>query len=171
VDYNDYIRSIENWPQPGVNFKDITPLLADAEAFRATVDAMCKQFEHAGVTKVIGAEARGFFFASAIAYDLGAGFVPARKPGKLPYMTISESYTLEYGENQLEIHEDALKPTDRVLIVDDVLATGGTAAAKTRLVRRCGAVLIGYSFFIELSFLQGREKIDPELPCSVLVTL
>ncbi|MCL2324072.1 MAG: adenine phosphoribosyltransferase [Actinomycetia bacterium] len=171
MDYQNYIRTIEDWPQPGVSFKDITPLLADAVAFRTTVDAMCAPFQGAGITKVLGAEARGFFFATAIAYDLGAGFVPARKPGKLPYKTISESYVLEYGENRLDIHADALTPQDRVLIVDDVLATGGTAAAKTRLAGRCGATLVGYSFFIELSFLKGRSQIDPDLPCSVLVTL
>lgn len=171
MDLRDYIRTIEDWPQPGVSFKDITPLLDDAKAFHQCIDEMCAPFLNSGVTKIIGAEARGFFFASAMAYALGAGFVPARKPGKLPYKTISESYILEYGENQLEIHADAFTPDDRVLIVDDVLATGGTADAKSRLVRRCGATLVGYSFFIELSFLEGRNKLDPKLPCSVLVTL
>jgi len=171
VDFQDYIRTIDDWPQPGVSFKDITPLLADAEAFKAAIDAMCAPFIDAGVTKIVGAEARGFFFAAAMAYALDAGFVPARKPGKLPYKTISESYILEYGENQMEIHEDALVPSDRILIVDDVLATGGTAGAKSRLVHRCGATLVGYSFFIELKALEGRAKLDPALPCSVLITL
>jgi len=171
VDFQNYIRTIEDWPKPGVSFKDITPLLADAEAFKAAIDAMCAPFADQGITKIVGAEARGFFFAAAMAYALGAGFVPARKPGKLPYKTISESYVLEYGENQMEIHEDALAPDDRILIVDDVLATGGTAGAKSRLVHTCGATLVGYSFFIELSFLEGRAKLDPELPCSVLITL
>lgn len=171
MDYKNYIRTIEDWPQPGVSFKDITPLLADAVAFKSVINDMCAPFVEAGVTKIVGAEARGFFFASAMAYALDAGFVPARKPGKLPYKTISETYLLEYGENQLEIHEDALTPDDRVLIVDDVLATGGTADAKTRLVRRCGARLLGYSFFIELSALQGRAKLDPQLQCSVLLAL
>jgi len=171
VDYSDYIRTIDDWPQPGVSFKDITPLLADAQVFKQCVDEMCAPFINSHVTKIVGAEARGFFFASAMAYALDAGFIPARKPGKLPYTTISESYVLEYGENKLEIHEDALCESDRVLIVDDVLATGGTADAKSRLVRRCGATLVGYSFFIELSFLEGRAKLDPEVPCSVLVTL
>lgn len=171
MDYSDYIRTIDDWPQPGVSFKDITPLLADAQVFKQCVDEMCAPFINSHVTKIVGAEARGFFFASAMAYALDAGFIPARKPGKLPYTTISESYVLEYGENKLEIHEDALCESDRVLIVDDVLATGGTADAKSRLVRRCGATLVGYSFFIELSFLEGRAKLDPEVPCSVLVTL
>jgi len=171
VDFQKYIRTIDDWPEPHVSFKDITPLLADAQAFKVAIDEMCAPFRNAGVTKIVGAEARGFFFASAMAYALGAGFVPARKPGKLPYKTISESYVLEYGTNQLEIHADALNAADRILIVDDVLATGGTAGAKSRLVHRCGATLIGYSFFIELSFLEGRSKLDPELPCSVLVTL
>ncbi len=171
MDFKDYIRTIDDWPQPGVSFKDITPLLADAQAFRTAIDEMCLPFRDSGVTKVIGAEARGFFFASTIAYALGAGFVPARKPGKLPYKTISESYVLEYGENQVEIHEDALSPSDRVLIVDDVLATGGTAGAKSRLVHRCGATLVGYSFFIELSFLKGREQLEPGVACSVMMTL
>ncbi|MCL2332164.1 MAG: adenine phosphoribosyltransferase [Actinomycetia bacterium] len=171
MDFQSYIRTIEDWPKPGVSFKDITPLLDDAAAFKAAIDAMCAPFRGSRVTKIIGAEARGFFFASTIAYALGAGFVPARKPGKLPYKTIAETYVLEYGENQLEIHEDALKPDDRVLIVDDVLATGGTAGAKSRLVHRCGATLVGYSFFIELSFLHGRTQLEPDIPCSVLITL
>jgi len=171
VDYKNYIRTIEDWPQAGVSFKDITPLLANGEVFKAVIGDMCAPFVDAGVTKIVGAEARGFFFASAMAYALDAGFVPARKPGKLPYETISETYILEYGENKLEIHSDALAPEDRVLIVDDVLATGGTADAKTRLVHRCGAKLVGYSFFIELDALKGRAKLDPQLPCSVLITL
>lgn len=161
MNYLDYIRTIPDWPNPGVSFKDITPLLADAKAFHETIDAMCEPFRDAGVTKVFGAEARGFFFGTTMAYALGAGFVPARKAGKLPSDTIGEEYTLEYGKAVIEVHREDVSSKDRVLIVDDVLATGGTAAAKAHLVERLGAHLVGYSFFIELDFLHGREKIEP----------
>ncbi|MDR1775898.1 MAG: adenine phosphoribosyltransferase [Actinomycetes bacterium] len=159
IDYNDYIRVIEGWPSPEISFKDITPLLADAQAFKQAIDDMCLPFRGMGVTKVFGAEARGFFFGTAMAYTLGAGFVPARKKGKLPYKTIGEEYVLEYGTAVIEVHEDDVDSGDKILIVDDVLATGGTAAAKANLVERLGAELLGFSFFIELDFLHGRDKI------------
>jgi adenine phosphoribosyltransferase len=160
LNYEDYIRTIPDWPNPGVSFKDITPLLADAAAFRQSIDAMCAPFADAGVTKIFGAEARGFFFGTAMAYALDAGFVPARKKGKLPYKTIGQEYTLEYGTAVIEVHEDDVSSDDRILIVDDVLATGGTAAAKAHLVERLDATLVGFSFFIELDFLHGRDKIN-----------
>ena len=161
MNYLDYIRTIPDWPTPGVSFKDITPLLADAKAFQTVIDEMCIPFRDAGITKVFGAEARGFFFGTTIAYALGAGFVPARKAGKLPSLTLGEEYTLEYGTATIEVHKEDIVADDRILIVDDVLATGGTAAAKAQLVERLGASLVGYSFFIELDFLHGREKIEP----------
>jgi len=161
MNYLDYIRTIPDWPNPGVSFKDITPLLADAKAFRTAIDEMCEPYRDAGITKIFGAESRGFFFGTAMAYALGVGFIPARKQGKLPSTTLGEEYTLEYGTAVIEVHKDDIVPEDRVLIVDDVLATGGTAAAKAHLLEKLGATLVGYSFFIELDFLHGREKIDP----------
>jgi len=158
VDLAQYIRDIPDWPQEGVVFKDITPLLASPDGLRETIDTLAAAYADAGVTKVMGAEARGFIFGGALAYRLGAGFVPARKPGKLPWNTTSVTYELEYGTDSLEVHEDALGPDDIVLIVDDVLATGGTAAAKAELVRATGARLAGFAFLIELDFFHGRDK-------------
>lgn len=169
MNYSNYIRNIPDWPKEGVVFKDITPLLADAAAFRAAVEEMAAPFKDAGITKVIGAEARGFLFGTVVAYYLGAGFVPARKPGKLPHDTFQAVYELEYGTDTLEIHQDGLCEDDVVLIVDDVLATGGTAAAKAQLVEGIGARLAGYAFFIELDFLNGRQKLDPEVTVHSLV--
>ncbi|NTW27818.1 MAG: adenine phosphoribosyltransferase [Coriobacteriia bacterium] len=160
MDLASHIRDIPDWPKEGVVFKDITPLLADPTCFRETIDMIATEFAHAGVTKVIGAEARGFILGGALAYRLGAGFIPARKPGKLPWNTSSVEYELEYGTDSLEVHSDALSPTDVVLIVDDVLATGGTAAAKAELVSATGAELAGFAFLIELDFLDGRSKLD-----------
>ncbi len=162
MDLASYIRDIPDWPKAGVVFKDITPLLADADAFRATIDAMADAYADAGVTKVMGAEARGFIFAGALAYRLNAGFVPARKPGKLPWDISSVEYELEYGTDSLEVHSDAFVAEDVVLIVDDVLATGGTAAAKASLVKESGGRVAGFAFLIELDFLSGRSKLDPE---------
>jgi adenine phosphoribosyltransferase len=159
VDFASYIRDIPDWPQPGVMFKDITPLLADPAALRGTIDALAAEFEGAGVTKVLGAEARGFIFGAALAYKLGAGFIPARKPGKLPWSTTSVEYELEYGTDTLEMHADAVAPGDVVLVCDDVLATGGTAAAKAKLVTENGAALAGFAFVIELDFFHGRDKL------------
>jgi adenine phosphoribosyltransferase len=140
-------------------FKDITPLLASPEALKATIETLAEAYANAGVTKVMGAEARGFIFGGALAYRLGAGFVPARKPGKLPWETTSVTYQLEYGTDTLEMHADAIGPEDVVLIVDDVLATGGTAGAKADLVEAAGAKVAGFAFLIELDFLNGREKL------------
>jgi adenine phosphoribosyltransferase len=159
VDLATYIRDIPDWPREGVMFKDITPLLASPEGFRAAIDALAEEFADAGVTKVMGAEARGFIFGGALAYKLGAGFVPARKPGKLPWSTTSVTYDLEYGTDSLEVHSDALLADDIVLIVDDVLATGGTAAAKAQLVKEVGGTVAGFAFLIELDFFHGRNKL------------
>lgn len=159
MDLATYIRDIPDFPKEGIVFKDITPLLASPEGFREAVDLIHGEYSDAGVTKVMGAEARGFIFGGAVAYKLGAGFVPARKPGKLPWQTAHATYELEYGTDSLEIHEDAVGPGDVVLIVDDVLATGGTAAAKGQLVTQAGATVAGYAFLIELDFLGGRAKL------------
>ena len=162
MDFESYIRDVPDWPKEGVMFKDITPLLASPEALKATIDTLADAFADAGVTKVMGAEARGFIFGGALAYRLGAGFVPARKPGKLPWKTPSVTYDLEYGTDTLEVHEDAIGPGDIVLIVDDVLATGGTAGAKAALVIETGATLAGFAFLIELDFFHGRNKLPAD---------
>jgi adenine phosphoribosyltransferase len=154
-----HIRDIPDFPKPGVTFKDITPLLADADAFRFCVDAIADGFSGASVDVVLGVEARGFILAAPIAYRFGAGFVPVRKPGKLPWEIERQEYELEYGSDLLEIHKDAVQPGQGVLIVDDVLATGGTAGATIRLVERLGGTLVGLGFVIELGFLGGREAI------------
>jgi len=151
------IRDVPDYPQPGILFKDITPLLADGPAFNVTIGALASGYE--GVSKVAGIEARGFILAAPVACVLGAGFVPVRKQGKLPAATYAESYALEYGVATLEVHTDAFHPTDRVLIVDDVLATGGTAAATAELIRRSGASVAGIVVLLELGFLGGRGKL------------
>ncbi len=156
---SDLIRDIPDFPRPGVSFKDITPLLADPKAFAGTVDAMTEPFRDRGVDKVIGIEARGFIIASPVALALGAGFVPVRKAGKLPWKVHAETYELEYGRDTLELHVDAIGPGDRVLIVDDVLATGGTAGAVAKMLDHMGAEPVGYSFILELAFLGGRGRI------------
>ncbi len=164
MDLEQYIRDIKDFPKEGIVFKDITPLLASPEGFRSAIDTIAAEYEDAGVTKVMGAEARGFIFGGALAYRLGAGFVPARKPGKLPWTTTAHSYALEYGTDSLEVHTDAFVPGDVVLIVDDVLATGGTAAAKAALVSKMGGQVAGFAFLLELDFLSGREKLgDPKI--------
>ncbi|RME76078.1 MAG: adenine phosphoribosyltransferase [Planctomycetota bacterium] len=157
------IRDIPDFPVKGIIFKDITPLLRDAEALRSATDAIAEHFRDRGVTCVCGMEARGFIFGTAIAYALGVGFVPLRKPGKLPYETESVSYQLEYGTATLEIHKDAVGPNDRVLMVDDLLATGGTMAASCRLVQKLGARVEACAFVVELTFLGGRDKLDAEV--------
>jgi adenine phosphoribosyltransferase len=154
------IRDIPDWPQPGVTFKDITPLLNEPAVFRAVVDALADAFADARVDRVLGVEARGFIFAAPVAYRLGAGLVPVRKAGKLPWEIEQEEYVLEYGTDLLEVHKDGVHPGDRVLIVDDVLATGGTAAATARLVERIGGEVIGFGFLMDLAFLNGREQLD-----------
>ena len=154
------IRDVADFPTPGIVFRDLTPLLGDPEALRFSIDALADAFEGRRVDKVIGVEARGFIVAAPVAYRLGAGFVPVRKPGKLPWRTASEQYALEYGVDSLEMHNDALQPGEDVLVVDDVIATGGTAKATTKLVERAGANVIGLGFLIELTYLAGREKLD-----------
>lgn len=169
MDLSPYIRDIPDWPKEGVVFKDITPLLASPEGFRDAIDTLAAAYEDAGVTKVMGAEARGFIFGGALAYRLGAGFVPARKPGKLPWDTTSVTYDLEYGTDSLEVHADGVGSDDLVLIVDDVLATGGTAAAKAKLVTETGARVAGFAFLIELDFLDGRSRLPEGAPIVSLI--
>lgn len=156
----DLIRDIPDFPEEGVVFKDITPVLGDADAFSALITAMAEPYHGQGITKVAGIEARGFTLATPVAGKLGTGFVPLRKPGKLPYETVREEYELEYGTDSLEIHVDAVAAGERVLLVDDVIATGGTAAAAIRLLRSVGAEVVGFSVFIELVFLNGASKLD-----------
>jgi len=154
------IRDIPDFPKPGVVFKDITLLLADPAAFSTAVDAIVVSYGRGKIDKVVGIEARGFIVAAPVAYHFGAGFVPLRKAGKLPYDTISETYELEYGSETLEVHADAFKAGERVLIVDDVLATGGTAKAACNLVEHSGATVAGLAFVIELEFLKGSARLD-----------
>jgi adenine phosphoribosyltransferase len=153
------IRDIPDFPQPGIVFKDIMPLLADPEAFRGTVDALAEFAEPRKPDLILGAEARGFILGGALAYRLGCGFVAARKPGKLPWETVSAEYELEYGVDSLELHADAITDGAAVLIHDDLLATGGTAKAKVNLVEQLGGEVVGLAFVIELAFLNGREKL------------
>jgi adenine phosphoribosyltransferase len=153
------VRDIPDFPRPGVTFKDITPLLGDPDAFRAAVDGLSGRFEDARVDRVLGVEARGFILAAPIAYRFGAGFTPVRKAGKLPWQVEAEEYELEYGTDLLEIHKDAIEPGERILVVDDVLATGGTAAATVRLVERLGGEVVGLGFVLELAFLDGRSRL------------
>jgi len=153
------LRDVPDFPKKGIIFKDITPLLADPSAFSEMVRHFADQFRKAGITKVLGIEARGFLLAAPIAVELGAGLIPVRKKGKLPYKTVAASYALEYGTDTLEMHEDAIKPGEKVLIVDDVLATGGTAAAVCSLVEKLGGEVAGVAMLIELEFLNGRAKL------------
>ena len=163
------VRDVPDYPQPGVTFKDISPLLADHVAFAGAVDAIVAHHGRGTVDKVVGIEARGFIIAAPVAYHFGAGFVPMRKKGKLPGPTFSAAYALEYGEAVLEVHQDAFRPGERVLIVDDVLATGGTAASAAGLARQAGATVVGVSVLIELSFLEGRSKLH-DLDIHALLT-
>ncbi len=156
----DLVRDVPDFPKPGVTFKDITPLLADAEGLATCVEALSDRFGQAPVDKVAGVEARGFIFAGAVAYRLGAGFVPVRKQGKLPWTVHSDTYELEYGVDTLEVHADAVQEGERVLILDDVLATGGTAAATCRLVRMMGGEVVGLGCVLELGFLGGRQRLE-----------
>jgi adenine phosphoribosyltransferase len=156
------IRDVPDFPQKGIVFKDITPALADPAVFRQVIDAFVARWKGERIDKIVGIESRGFLFAAPLAYALGAGLTVARKPGKLPWQTIREVYSLEYGENALELHVDAVGPGERVLVVDDVLATGGTADAVGRLVARQGAELVSFSFLAELSFLHGARRLGPD---------
>jgi adenine phosphoribosyltransferase len=164
-----HVRDIPDYPRPGVVFKDITPLLAAPDAFAAVIDAVGASFAERRIDKVIGIEARGFVFAAPVAYRHAAGFVPVRKAGKLPWEIEQAEYELEYGTDLLEIHRDAINPGDQVLIVDDVLATGGTARATLSLVERLGGEVAGFAFFIELGFLHGRDRLSGHEVHSVLV--
>ncbi len=153
------IRDIPDFPKKGILFKDITPVLADPELFRGVVDLLAARFRDQGVSKVVDIESRGFLFAAPVAYALGAGLAIVRKPGKLPWQKVREVYALEYGEDALEMHIDAVGPGERVVVIDDVLATGGTADAVGKLVTRQGAELLGYAFLIELGFLHGARRL------------
>jgi len=155
------IRNVPDFPKPGIQFKDITPVLADARLFAASIDMLTADFQAGMVDAVVGIDARGFIFAAAAALKLQAGFIPVRKKGKLPFNTHEQSYELEYGTNTIAIHTDALKPTSRVLLIDDLLATGGTAEAAARLVEKVGAKILQIGFVIELSFLKGRDRLKP----------
>lgn len=158
---NQYIRDIQDFPKAGITFKDITPLLGNPAAVRECMALLINNLRDQKIDKVVGAESRGFFFATLMAHELGAGFVPVRKPGKLPYDTLKATYELEYGTDTLEVHTDAIKPGERVVIHDDVLATGGTARALCQLVEQLGGVIVQCNFLMELSFLNGREKLSP----------
>lgn len=156
----DCVRDIPDFPKPGVTYKDITPLLSNTDAFRSTIDLIAAHFEGTAVDRVLGVEARGFIIAAPVAYRFRSAFVPVRKAGKLPWEIEREEYELEYGTDLLEIHRDAVEAGDRVVIIDDVLATGGTAAATVRLVEKLGGTVIGLAFVIELGFLKGRQKLE-----------
>jgi len=163
------IRDLPDFPQPGILFRDITPLLQDAAALRFTLETMAARYRGANISKVVGIESRGFLFGAPLAYLMGVGFTPVRKQGKLPAETMAVEYSLEYGSNVLEIHRDALQPGERALIVDDLLATGGTVAATVRLARQLGAEVVSAAFLIELAALQGRARL-PGLDVYTLLT-
>ena len=158
TDFSKFIREVPDFPQPGILFKDITPLLQNPHAFRDAVDTMAAHYEPKNIDAIVGIDARGFIFGSALAYRLGVSFIPVRKSGKLPYRTHEASYELEYGTDTLAIHQDACAPRSRVLICDDVIATGGTIAATINLVEKLGSQVAGIAVLIELTFLDGREK-------------
>lgn len=159
MDLANLIRDVPDFPIEGILFKDITPLLQNAEALRETVDCLAQRYADRQVDIVAAIESRGFIFGAPLAYKLGAGFAPIRKPGKLPAKVISVEYSLEYGTNTLEMHTDAVRPGQRVLIVDDLLATGGSARAAAELIERCGGVVVGIAFVVELEFLRGLDKL------------
>ena len=159
MDLRSYIRDVLDF-KPGITFFDITPLLADPGAFRYAIDTLAERYKDSGANKIVAAEARGFLFGAPLAYRLGVGFIPVRKPGKLPYKTTSVSYDLEYGSDSLEMHVDAVQAGDRVLIIDDLLATGGTTNGMIKLVQNAGAEVAGIGFLIELGFLEGASKLE-----------
>ncbi len=159
MDFRGLIRDVPDFPKPGIVFKDITTLTKDPAGLRATVDAMADRYANANVDLVVGIESRGFVFGAAVAYRMGVGFIPARKPGKLPAETVRAEYELEYGTDAIEIHRDAISRGQRVLIVDDLLATGGTAAAAAELVEELGGEIVAFAFLIDLTFLNGRDKL------------
>jgi adenine phosphoribosyltransferase len=153
------VRDVPDFPKPGILFKDITPILGDGKLFRASIDAFLEQCRGKKVDKIVGIDARGFLFGSAVAYELGIGFVPLRKKGKLPYKTESSTYSLEYGEAEMQLHVDAIERGEKIVLIDDLLATGGTAAAAVTLIKKMGGDLVEAQFLIELEFLHGREKL------------
>ncbi|MAK60112.1 MAG: adenine phosphoribosyltransferase [Ponticaulis sp.] len=159
MNLKDTIRTIPDYPKPGIMFRDVTTLLGQPRAFRKAVDELVQPYSGSGIHKVAGIEARGFILGGAAAHQLSAGFVPLRKKGKLPYKTITESYTLEYGVDEMEMHEDAIQPGDKVLLVDDLIATGGTAEAAIKLLRRAGAEIVAAAFVIDLPDLKGADRI------------
>jgi adenine phosphoribosyltransferase len=160
LDLRSKIRDVPDFPKEGIVFKDVMPLIADAEYFRETIRQLAEWARPREPDLILGAEARGFIFGAALAYELGAGFVAARKPGKLPWETVSATYALEYGTDSLEMHRDAVEPGSKVIVLDDVLATGGTARAKVELVEGLGGTVVGVLFLIELTFLHGRERLE-----------
>jgi adenine phosphoribosyltransferase len=164
MDYKSMIREVPNFPKPGILFYDITTLLKDAKAFRSVIDDLTARYRGQHISKIVGIESRGFIIGGPLAYHLGAGFVPVRKPGKLPADIYEVKYNLEYGSNSLAIHRDAIDMNERVLIVDDLLATGGTAAATVNLVRQLGGTIVGLVFLVELAGLKGRDKLND---CSI----
>jgi len=167
---SEALRPIKDYPKPGIVFQDITPVLADAALLHDVVAAMAQPFAGSGVTHVVGIEARGFILGGAVATELRAGFVPVRKPGKLPWERVKEEYALEYGTDALECHSDGLGPGRRVLVVDDVLATGGTAEAAARLARKLGGEVVGWTFLLEIAFLKGRSRLTGA-PCEILASV
>ena len=168
MELKDYIRNIQDYPKKGILFRDITTLLQNKDAFKYAIDKMAEQISSEKIDYIVGAESRGFLVGSALAYKLNCGFIPVRKKGKLPYKTISEEYALEYGTDTLYMHEDAIKKGERVLIVDDLIATGGTALAMIKMVERLEGVVVGSSFLIELKELNGRKEIE-KYPVNVLI--
>ncbi|MBB6461906.1 adenine phosphoribosyltransferase [Flammeovirga kamogawensis] len=160
MELQKYIRDVQDFPKPGIGFKDITPLLLNNEALTTALDAFIKLVDGQKIDKVVSMESRGFFFGPMIAKEIGAGFVPVRKPGKLPYETIKQEYALEYGTDVLEMHIDAIQQGDRVLIHDDVLATGGTAEAVVKMVEKAGGIVVQLDFLIDLTFLDGKKKLE-----------
>ena len=168
MELKDYIRSIQDYPKEGILFRDITTLLKDKDAFKLAIDKMAEQVKDKKVDLIVGAESRGFLIGSALAYKMNCGFIPVRKRGKLPYKTISEEYALEYGTDTLYMHEDAIKKGDNVLVVDDLIATGGTALAMIKMVEKLGGNVIGSSFLIELEELNGRKEIE-KYPINILI--
>lgn len=164
------IRDIPDFPEPGILFKDITPVLSDPDLFKLAIEAMVAPYRDKNISKIIGIDARGFIFAAAAARELHTGFVPVRKKGKLPWKTYGVAYSLEYGEAEVEIHTDAVHEGENVILLDDLLATGGTAAAAQQLLQQLGANLVGTSFLIELSFLKGRDKLSPHSEVNAILT-
>lgn len=168
MELKDYIRSIQDYPKEGILFRDITTLLKDKDAFKLAIDKMAEQVKDKKIDLIVGAESRGFLIGSALAYKMNCGFIPVRKKGKLPYKTISEEYALEYGTDTLYMHGDAIKKGDNVLVVDDLIATGGTALAMIKMVEKLGGNVVGSSFLIELEELNGRKEIE-KYPINILI--